>query len=101
MPAPALRTPTDIGAFIKARRRTLGLDQAELALRIGVSRLWVNQIEHGKAGASLGLVLRALAALGVTLVGTIEGEAETSRKRKPAPVVTPDINAIIAKARRR
>jgi y4mF family transcriptional regulator len=62
-----LRTPADIGALIKDRRRAIGLDQAELAARIGVGRLWVNQVERGKPGASLGLVLRTLAALGLEL----------------------------------
>lgn len=63
----ALRTPLDIGALIRDRRRALGLDQAELADRIGVGRLWVNQVERGKPGASMGLVLRALAAVDLQL----------------------------------
>lgn len=63
----ALKTPADIGALIKDRRRSLGLDQAELAERIGVGRLWVNQVERGKPGASMGLVLRALTAVGIEL----------------------------------
>ena len=37
-----LRNPADIGALIRARRRTLGLEQAELAARAGVSRLWIS-----------------------------------------------------------
>ncbi len=53
-----LRTPADVGALIRDRRRVLKLDQADLARMIGVSRLWVNQVEKGKPGASLGLVLR-------------------------------------------
>ena len=63
----ALRTPADIGALIKDRRRALGLDQAELAERIGVGRLWINQVELGKPGAGMGLVLRALAAVSLEL----------------------------------
>jgi HTH-type transcriptional regulator / antitoxin HipB len=69
-----LRTPADIGALIKDRRRALGFDQAELAARIGVGRLWVNQVERGKPGASLGLVLRALAALGLELSSAEHGK---------------------------
>lgn len=69
-----LRTPADIGALIKDRRRALGLDQAELAVRIDVGRLWVNQVERGKPGASLGLVLRALAALGLELSSAEHGK---------------------------
>ena len=96
-----LRTPAEIGALIKDRRRRLGLDQAHLAERIGVSRLWVNQVERGKPGASLGLVLRALAAVGVELTGSAQDEADDKRPSDAAPVVTPDINAIVARARRK
>ena len=95
-----LRTPADIGALIKDRRRALGLDQADLADQIGVSRLWVNQVERGKPGAGLGLILRALAALSVEL-GDAPDKAGGKRPSGGAPVVSPDINAIVASARRR
>ncbi|MGC8475626.1 MAG: helix-turn-helix domain-containing protein [Acetobacteraceae bacterium] len=96
-----LRTPAAVGALMKARRRARGLDQAGLADRIGVSRLWVNQVERGKPGASLGRVLRALAALGVELTGRAPDPLEQNRPLTSAPVVTPDIDAIVAEARRR
>jgi len=92
-----LRTPADVGALIRDRRRVLQLDQAALAGMIGVSRLWVNQVERGKPGASLGLVLRALNALGIELLaGTMDRVATES----VSPVVTADIDAIVADARR-
>ena len=94
----ALRTPADIGALIKDRRRALGLDQAELAERIGVGRLWVNQVERGKPGASMGLVLRALNAVGVDLKAFTDEAGEQSAY---PPVVSPDINAIVENARRK
>lgn len=94
-----LRTPAEIGALIRDRRRALDLDQAELAERIGVSRLWVNQAERGKQGASLGLILRALAAVGVELCA--ETPDVERRKRKPSAVVSPDINKIVDAARRK
>jgi HTH-type transcriptional regulator/antitoxin HipB len=96
-----LRTPGDFGALIKDRRRALGLDQADLADQIGVSRLWVNQVERGKPGASLGLVLRALAAVGVELAGETPNKAGAKHRSDGAPVVSPDINAIVAGARRK
>ncbi len=96
-----LRTPADIGALIKDRRRALGLDQAELADKVGVSRLWVNQVERGKPGASLGLILRALATAGVELIGDAADKAGAKRPSDGAPVVSPDINAIVARARRK
>ncbi len=91
-----LRTPADVGALIRDRRRVLKLDQADLARMIGVSRLWVNQVEKGKPGASLGLVLRALDALGARpMVDVGAGDASSV-----PPVVTADIDAIMAAARK-
>jgi HTH-type transcriptional regulator/antitoxin HipB len=95
-----LRTPGEVGAAIRARRRTLGWDQVELAERIGVSRLWVNQIEGGKPGAGLGLVLRAFNALGLTLnVATpseLDAEIETT-----VPAKAIDLDAILEAARKK
>lgn len=88
-----LRTPADLGAIIRERRRELGLGQAELAQRIGVSRQWVIGVERGRARAELGLVLRALDVLGVRInTSSDAGQAKTR--------TTPDIDAIIASARK-
>ena len=94
-----LRTAIDIGALIKDRRRDLGIDQAELARMIGVSRLWVNQVERGKPGASLGLVLRALGAVGVELTASSGGSAQSANPAEQDPPAA-DINKIISDARR-
>lgn len=94
-----LRTPADIGALIRARRRELGYDQARLAEIAGVSRLWINQVEKGKSGAGLGLVLRTLAALGVELTGDALGGSEQDIDTDMPSIVTPDIDAIIENAR--
>ena len=67
-----IRTPTDLGAVIRDRRKQLDLDQAELAERIGVNRKWVIGIERGRVRAELGLVLRALDALGIRLDASTE-----------------------------
>jgi HTH-type transcriptional regulator / antitoxin HipB len=91
-----IRTPNDIGALIRDRRKSLGLDQAELAARIGVGRIWVNQVERGKPRASLELVLRALSAVNVEVRGVTETQSSTAAT---TPVTSPDINAIIAKSR--
>ena len=86
-----IRTYADIGALIRDRRRTLGLDQAELAERIGVGRLWVNQVERGKPGASLSLVLKALAALGIELITDDEGKTFKSGDLNDRDVVADEI----------
>jgi y4mF family transcriptional regulator len=93
-----LRSPADIGALIRDRRKALGLDQSALAEQIGVGRVWVNQVEKGKPGAKLSLVLRALAAVGVELSATTGDVLDDAIAE---PVATPDINTVIQAAKRR
>jgi HTH-type transcriptional regulator/antitoxin HipB len=93
-----LRTPRDIGAIIRQRRRELGLDQATLARNVGVSRQWIIEVEAGKPGAELGLVLRALDALGVRLVDERSLGRPRARRRPVEPA--PDIDAIVSAARK-
>ena len=59
-----VRTPRDLGLLIRERRKKLGLDQQELAKKVGVSRLWVIEIERGKPRAEIGLVIWLPMALG-------------------------------------
>jgi HTH-type transcriptional regulator / antitoxin HipB len=88
-----IRTPADLGAVIRDRRRQLKLDQADLAARIGVSRYWVILIEKGHPRAELALVLRALDALNVQL------DVKIDQSKRPASGV--DIDAIVAKPKKR
>ncbi len=90
-----IRTPADLGAAIRDRRRQLGLDQATLAKRTGVSRQWVIAIERGRSRAELGLVLRALDALAVRL--------NTGADESPDNVTTPpvDVDAVASSARKK
>ncbi len=87
-----VRTPADLGAVIRDRRRQLKLDQAGFAQKIGVSRKWVIEIERGHPRAELGLVLRALDALDLHL----DTATDETRRRKTSAV---DIDAIVAKAK--
>jgi y4mF family transcriptional regulator len=89
-----IRTPSDLGAAIRDRRRQLKLDQATLAKRIGVSRQWVIAIERGRSRAELGLVLRALDELGIGL------NAEITEKVQTGATSAVDIDAIVNSARR-
>ena len=88
------RTPADLGAVIRDRRKQLKRNQASLANEIGVSRQWLIELEHGHPRAELGLVLRVLDALGINLDADI-AQAKASRS---SPV---DINAIVAKAKKK
>ena len=62
-----VKTSNDIGALIRDRRSQLGWTQEKLADQVGVSRLWIVQLEKGKPTAQLGLALRTLKELGLTL----------------------------------
>ena len=60
-----IETAKTLGLYMRDRRNALKLSQAELARRIGVSRHWIIEVERGKPRAELGLVLKALDALGL------------------------------------
>jgi y4mF family transcriptional regulator len=87
------RTPDEFGAVIRDRRKQLKLNQAAFAERIGVSRQWIIELEHGHPRAELGLVLRALDALNIRLDASVD---KTGHQR---PDVV-DIDAIVANAKR-
>ena len=91
-----VRTPADLGAVIRDRRKQLKLDQATLAERMGVSRQWVIEMERGHARAELALVLRALDALGIWLDATTMDQ--TGARLRGSGAV--DVDAIIRKAKK-
>jgi y4mF family transcriptional regulator len=70
-----VRSIRDLAAVVRGRRTDLGLSQAELAARAGVSRKWIYQFEAGKPTAELGLILRVLDALGLVLDVTYDEQA--------------------------
>ncbi len=57
----------DVAASVRGRRKELGLSQAELAARAGVSREWLNAFETGKPTVEFSHVLRLLDALHLKL----------------------------------
>jgi HTH-type transcriptional regulator/antitoxin HipB len=92
-----IRTAKDIGALIRDQRKTQKLDQVELAEKVGVNRRWVLEVERGKPRAEIGLVLKTLDALGLTL--SIESHA-AARRRGGREIEPVDIDAIIENAKR-
>lgn len=62
-----VRTPTDVAALVRGRRRELGWTQDVLAERSGASPRWIVALEAGKASARTGMVLSVLSALGLVL----------------------------------
>ena len=104
-----IRTPADLGAVIRDQRRRRGLDQSELAAKIGATRQWVISVEKGKPGAAVGLILRALDALGVSLSAdgldaTQETPGDAALSAGPAEataeILRIDIDQIIDEARK-
>jgi HTH-type transcriptional regulator/antitoxin HipB len=91
------RTARDIGALIRDQRKKQQLDQADLAQKVGVNRRWVLEVERGKPRAEIGLVLKTLDALGLTLL--IEAETAT-RRRSGREIESLDIDAIVENAKR-
>jgi HTH-type transcriptional regulator/antitoxin HipB len=91
-----IRTPADLGAVVRDRRKELKLDQATLAKRIGVSRQWVIEVEHGHPRAELALVLRTIDVLDIHL--DVSTAPVTDRHRRSGTI---DIDSIVAKARKR
>lgn len=63
----SLSEPAELGAVIRARRKTVGLTQRELADAAGTSLRLVSEVERGKANARLESVLKLLAELGLEL----------------------------------
>ena len=93
-----IRTATDLGAFIRERRTKLGMDQIALAKKAGTSRKWLVEVEQGKPGAEIGLILRTLKSLEISI--DLEGDSpvETSSKGKAK---APDINSVLDSLKKR
>jgi len=97
-----VRTPSELGALIRDYRTRLKLDQKSLAEKVGVSRQWIVEVEKGKSGAPLGLVLRTMEALGIVLDAQNETLIVAKDKAKSqATGAYVDINAIVSRARKK
>lgn len=88
-----IRTPADIGALIRQHRNIAGLDQAGLAKMVGVSRKWIVDVEQGKPGAPLGLVLRTLRALHLSLQADLAPHVRNKKEAAGDPGI--DLDAFI------
>jgi len=93
-----IRTATDLGAFIRERRTNLGWDQVSLAKKAGTSRKWLVEVEQGKPGAEIGLILRTLKTLGVSIDLQIDSLANATSNDKAASA---DINNVLSSLKKR
>ncbi len=62
------RTPTQLGAALRRRRKSLGLSQAELGQRINRRQATVSGLEGGEVDTKLTTLMDALAVLDLELV---------------------------------
>jgi HTH-type transcriptional regulator / antitoxin HipB len=93
-----IRTATDLGAFIRERRTKLGMDQIALAKKAGTSRKWLVEVEQGKPGAEIGLILRTLKSLELSINLEADSSLATSR---PDKAKAPDINSVLDSLKKR
>ena len=93
-----IRTATDLGAFIRERRTKLGMDQISLAKKAATSRKWLVEVERGKPGAEIGLILRTLKNLEIS----IDLEADTLvATPTPGKETAPDIDSVLDSLKKR
>ena len=96
-----IRTATDLGAFIRERRTRLGMDQISLAKKAGTSRKWIVEVERGKPGAEIGLILRTLKSLEISIDLEANPEADSSvATPPPGKAVAPNINSVLDSLKR-
>jgi HTH-type transcriptional regulator/antitoxin HipB len=91
-----VRSIRGLAAAVRGRRIDLGLSQANLAARAGVSRKWIYEFEAGKPKAEFGLVLRVLDALALSLELAPLDDAHAAGEGE-----TVDLDALIDEHRRR
>lgn len=96
-----IHTPRDLGLRIRDQRLKLRMSQAALARSVGASRSWVVQMERGNPGAEIGLMLKALRSVGLTIDvrGATEDEFVPGRAGGSEPLPIIDLAAILDRAR--
>ena len=62
-----IKTVENLGQLVCDQRKQRGWSQAQLAEKVGVSRLWISQLENGKESVEFGLVLKTIRALDLLL----------------------------------
>nr|WP_242511770.1 short-chain fatty acyl-CoA regulator family protein [Rhodobaculum claviforme] len=89
------------GSHIRARRTVLGLSQAALARRVGISASYLNLIEHNRRRVGGGLLVGIAEALGVSAASLREGaEAGLLETLREAAAGTPADAAAVPEADR-
>jgi len=77
------------------------MSQAELARSVGASRSWVFHMERGNSGAEIGLVLKALQAVGLMMDVGAGREAPAVQQANRRTIHHVDLAWILDRARER
>lgn len=85
IPDPRIRDPEALGRLVRRVRRDQGLTLESLYAVSGLTTRFLSEFERGKSNASVGRVMDALEALGLTMLVMPREEAERllSRRRRP------------------
>ncbi len=62
-----IKSSSDFGALVRAKRKSLGWTQAELAARCGTGERFIVELEGGKPSCHLGKSLIAARVVGIEL----------------------------------
>lgn len=87
-----------LGAVLRGRRLDLGLTQAEVAARAGVSRPWLSRVEKGRPKAEIGLIMSVLDSLGLRFALDEYESVTDGSESKSEPL---DLDAHLAEYRNR
>lgn len=98
-----IRSPKELGGFLRDARRKARLSQSELASRIHTSQKWISAVENGKASAEVGMVLRFAQALGAELdlhVPAQEPSRPSDAPERPTLSHPGDLDEILGRLRK-
>ncbi len=60
-----IRTTQELGALLRAYRKSRGMSQVDAAALAGVGERFLSELERGKPTAEVGLVLKVLTRFGL------------------------------------
>ena len=81
-PTAPIQTPLELGLLVKQARMQADLRQRDAADLCGVSERFLIQLEQGKPGSRLDLVLKVCRGLGVALEARLPQTADPAPKRR-------------------
>ena len=76
-----------LGQVLKSKRQEAGLSKQQFALMVGICRLTLRKIEHGKANPTASTLLRITSGLGVSLADVAVEAERALRKADDCPPI--------------